>query len=162
MEPIRRALRKNDAKRLRELSKELIYRAVEEYDKHLAELAIVAYTLSKLLSKTHIVSDPRWKQYKKVLLDAVEKEYPPEKIVGILSRIDEEMGNFVRSTIEKARVKLASDAYATGMSVRAASELTGADPSDVADYIGKTKIHDEEEITISLKDRVGALRRLLG
>ena len=133
---------------MRETAKELIYKAVETYDKNLASEAVVAYALSKLVSKIHIVKNPNWPKYKALLLDAVEKELPPERIAGIISTIDEEMGNFVHSLLDKAKVKLASDAYAAGLSLRAAAELTGADPSELTNYVGKTTIHDEEEYRI--------------
>ncbi len=162
MKRIEKALREEDDRKLREAAKELIYRAVETYDKHLASLAVIAYALSKLVSKVHVRRDPRWREYKEALLNALERELPPERIVGMIASLDEEMGNFVRSIVDKARVKMASDAYAAGLSLRAAAELTGADVNDLIDYIGKTTIHDEEDYKISLSDRVNALRRLMG
>jgi len=159
---IETAFRKEDPRALREIAKELIYRAAETYDKHLATLAVVAYAMSKLLSKVHVTKSANWPKYKALLLDALERELPPERIAGIIASIDEEMGNYVHSLLDKARVKMASDLYAAGLSIRSAAELTGAPLSELIDYVGKTTIHDEEDYSISLSDRVNALRRLLG
>ena len=162
MKRIEVALRKEDARALREIAKEYIYRAAETYDRHLASLAVISYALSKLVSKLHIVKSPDWPKYKALLVDALEKEYPPERIAGIIASLDEDLGNYVHSLIDKARVKMASDLYAAGLSLRAASDLTGAPLNELIDYVGKTTIHDEEDYSISMKDRVDALRRLLG
>lgn len=156
------ALKKEDSRRLREEAIELIYRAVEEDNKEKAQQAVVAYALSKLVSKSHIVRSPEWTKYKKLLIEAVEKGFPPERVAGIISNIDEEMGNFVYSLLDKARLKMAAYAYAAGLSIRRAVELTGADLNELVDYIGKTTIHDEEDYKITLTDRVNGLRRLLG
>jgi len=156
------ALKREDSRRLREEAIELIYRAVEEDDREKAQQAVVAYALSKLVSKHHIVGSPQWPSYKKLLLQAVEEGLPPERIAGIIANIDEELGNFVYSLLDKARLKMAAYAYAAGLSIRRAVELTGADFNELVDYIGKTTIHDEEEYKISLTDRVNGLRRLLG
>ena len=161
MKRLEKALRDEDSRALRSIAKELIYRAVETYDKSLANEAVIAYALSKILSKIHIVRSPSWKEYKAVLLDAIEKDLPPERIEGIISSLDEDLGNFVHSILEKARVKMASDAYAAGLSLQASAELTGADLAELVDYVGKTTIHDEDTPTIGIKERVEALRRLM-
>jgi hypothetical protein len=157
-----KAFRDDDARALREVAKEYIYRAVETGDKLLAYLAVIAYALSKLISKIHFRTSPHWPEFRKAILDALERELPPERIAGMIASLDEDMGNYVHSIIDKARVKMASDAYAAGLSLRAAADLTGADVNELIDYVGKTTIHDEEESKISLSDRVNALRRLLG
>ena len=162
MERIGKLLREGNARALRELSKELIYKAVETYDKELASKAVIAYALSKLLSKVHIVNSPQWEKYRSLILDAIERGAGADRIVGIIASVDDEMGNYVHSIVDKAKVKMASHAYAAGLSLRAAAELTGADINELIDYVGKTTIHDEEDVTISMRDRVNALRRLLG
>ncbi len=154
------ALKKEDPRMLREIAKELIIEAAEEYNREKASEAVISYALSKILSKVHIVNDRRWHEYKRALIDAIERDYSPEKITAIISSLDEEMGNFVRSTLDKARLKMAAEAYGMGLSLRASANLTGADIHDLADYIGETKIHDEEEYSIDIRKRVEGLKRL--
>ena len=162
MERIEKLLKDEDSRGLRSLAKEYIYRAVEDNDKELATKAVIAYALSKLLTKLHVVRSPKWKEYKSVILKAIEEGSSPDRIAGIISDVDEDLGNYVHSILDKARVKMASDAYAAGLSLRSAADLTGANINELYDYVGKTTIHDEEESKISMSQRVGALRRLLG
>ena len=55
---------------------------------------------------------------------------------------DKEAGNYIQDVIYKARVKQASRAYALGLSLGKAAELTGVEKSFLLSYIGVTKIHD--------------------
>ena len=60
----------------------------------------------------------------------------------MIIKLDEKEGNYEETVMEKAKIKKASKLYGQGLSLRRASELTGADPVKVIDYIGGSKIHE--------------------
>jgi len=56
---------------------------------------------------------------------------------------------------------MASSAYAFGLSLGSAADLTGADSKELMQYIGATKIHDEEEIELNISQRIKKFSGLL-
>ncbi len=163
-----------DAHRLRDLSKDIMRKAAASYDKNLALLAVISYVLSKFLSKTHFRKSPKWPRYKRALINLLEEaekraregdrrglQETLNRISVEITKIDAAAGNYVMNIMEKGRVKMASEAYALGLSVRRAAELTDAPLNELYDYIGKTRIHDEERETIGIKRRLKVLEAAL-
>ncbi len=67
----------------------------------------------------------------------------------------------MESIFDKGTVKMASTAYALGVSIGKSAELTGADAKEVQMYIGTTKIHDEQTVKKSISKRLTELEELL-
>jgi len=143
------ALGKRDALALRTLSTDAISEAAFEGHRALILLGLVDYSLSKILSKVHY-SDVEEKFYikiKKLLLAA--KAGPKEKtiknlheVADMIIALDTKEGNYEDNVMDKAKIKKAAKLYGQGLSLRRASELTGADPVQVINYIGGSKIHE--------------------
>jgi hypothetical protein len=167
IDAIRNAFEAGDDVYLRRIALQLAREAAVEQSSWKAKLAVIAYALSKLLTKAHFINSPNWPRYRNIILSAlrdVEKgreSEPIERVERIIRKIDADDGHFIRNIIDKARSKMAAEAYTTGISLSLAATLFDADIADLADYVGKTKVHDEHEPKIGIKDRVEALRRLL-
>ncbi|MFH1586761.1 MAG: hypothetical protein ABID38_02815 [Candidatus Diapherotrites archaeon] len=172
---IKDAFSKNRPFELKRLSNELIQGAVVDYDETMAELAIVAYSLNKLNSKEHIVNSKKWADAKKTIIESMDEmanaveaddEGKFSEILKDLSQnvteIDGELGNYVQNVYDKARVKMASNAYAMGLSLGQAAELTKADKKNLQSYIGNTLIHDRIAEKTSIGTRVEKLKKLFG
>ncbi len=164
-----------DVSTLKNLSNEVIKHAVIKTDKRLAEVAILCYALMKISSKIHIIKSSSWKSSKnrialhidktRVSLSDSNKLSFEKEITGLhksVTAVDSQLGHYVMNTIAKARLKMASSAYALGMSLGTASDLTGADKKELMSYIGATTIHDEEHVELSIAKRMKKFRRLLG
>lgn len=143
------ALEQRDALKLRRVSAEAISEAAIEQHRELIMVGLVDYALSKILSKTHYegISD---EFYKKILdyFRAAKEEGEQnllknlEKIEDIVIKLDKSEGRYEEDIMQKARVKKAVKLYYSGLSLKRASELTGANPSEVLNLAGHSKIHE--------------------
>jgi hypothetical protein len=171
---LRLAFQGADVVKLRVLSNSLIEEAALENDRVAAEVALVGYSLHKLSTKAHIVGHSKWQMVKNRVVASLERaaraleknreaefERTVKGIVRDINAIDAELGNFVRSLHEKARVKYAASAYSLGLSLSQAAELTGADKKDVLEYVGETRMSDREEAPPGIRARLKRLREMM-
>jgi hypothetical protein len=160
---------------LRGLSSRLVKEAAIENNFAKAELGIIAYSLHKLGSKSHFVNDPDWPKVKSIIVTNLESaSFAAEnhkndvflsKIKNVISqivKIDSEIGNYAQNIYDKAKVKQASSAYSYGLSVSQAAALTGANKKELQEYIGFTKMVDEETEVKTIVTRVRELKKILG
>ncbi|MFH1588251.1 MAG: hypothetical protein ABIA76_02870 [Candidatus Diapherotrites archaeon] len=171
---IRDAFRKKDAVRLGKITHELIEEAVFASDKMAAQLSLISYALKKLLSKRHITDSDKWPKIQErilinldALIEAIrfgnmkKVKLIIQKIMTQTIELDSRIGNYVVNLIEKAKLKQASTAYALGLSLTSAAELTDADKEELQSYIGGTKIHDEQAGEKKIIERVNQLKKFL-
>ncbi len=169
---IKNAFKDRDSFKLREISNDAMKEAVLSGDKELANIAVLAYSLSKILSKLHFRRREEWKKFaketEKTLYGLVGESKEGnlsgicDTLINLVERIDHGAGNYTRGLVFKARVKLASQAYALGLSLSSAAELTGADKYELTRYVGATKIHDRPFVkTISPADRYKIIKGVL-
>lgn len=160
---------------LKRLGSDLISEAAVKNEVNLAKISVIAYSLYKILSKDHFLKNRKWPSVSESidseLLKAVQSaEKGDEKglnehlshAIHKIELIDEELSNFARNIFEKARIKQASSAYASGLSLAQAASLTGADKKELQKYIGATTIHDEQPVFMGIEQRLQALREALG
>jgi hypothetical protein len=152
---------------LRDLSNRAIESAAFTEDRVLVHISIVAYSLGKLMDKPHLFKTDEWNKFKKHILEDLRRKKDLEivlnEIITDVKGFDEGLGNYTRDVIEKARIKQASRAYALGISLKRASELTGASLSSLMDYIGATKIHDRPFTSSkSVRERYNNVKKILG
>ena len=173
MEQARAAFQNTNAMQLKEISNDATREAVVNNDRVFAKIAVIAYALSKLVSKQHILESASWGKARKAIINSLEgliallrKNMNDEFAASLGSfeaevrKVDESLGNYVRNIIEKAEVKVSSSAYAQGLSLSGAAELTGADKTELQNYIGITKIHDEEETKLFMAERMRKIRKI--
>jgi hypothetical protein len=160
---------------LRGLSNRLVKEASIENNYAKAELGVIAYALHKIETKEHFTQSPKWNSLKKTIVSnldsavfAADKGQEKQfllKIKSIISKIDSidsQLGNYAQSIYDKAKVKQASLAYSYGLSISQSASLTGADKKELQNYIGFTKMIDEEEEPKNISDRINDLRKVLG
>ncbi len=169
---IREAFESKDSFKLRGISEDAIKEAVLNNDKDLANIAILAYSLSKILSKLHFRRRDEWSKFEReagkelaMFVGEVKTGYASQacnRVIELIREIDESAGNYAKNLVEKSRVKMASTAYALGMSLESAARLTDANKYELLRYVGITKVHDRPyTITISPAERYKILRRIL-
>ena len=169
-----RYLAENNALKLKDLSNHLIEQAVTTKDKRVVDMSLIAYGLSKLASKPHLVETKKWSQFKahvlKHLAEEIKKPATKEHLGKILKCVvkdvtdfDKEAGRYMIDIIQKARIKQASRVYAMGVSLSKAAEVTGADERELLRYIGTTKIHDQPYTkTRSVAERYNTVKKAFG
>ena len=170
---LRTAFQIEDTIALKESSQDCLQSAAMLNDQNYASLALIGYSLNKLVSKRHIVIDKKWANIKAKIMRELDlaayslsREKPKafgkslDTIIEIVTEVDNEFGRYAIGIEEKARLKMASAAYGLGLSLSQASELTGAQKEDVQGYIGWTKMHDEEGRTMGIEARLRPLRKM--
>ena len=158
---------------LKETSNIASEQAISSFDKSTAKIATLAYALSKIISKEHVMKNPQWPKVEQKLLLILkecaallrknkQKKFQKklERIETAVKEVDDRLGNYVRNIWDKAKIKIASTAYAQGLSLSQASELAGANKNEVQNYIGITKIHDEEKTSFTIRQRMEEIRKV--
>ena len=161
------AFTKKDLEKLHILENQAIENAVMGDDRLFAEIGISIYGIRKLDSKMHISSKDFWiknsKEILKILnsfiaIDNIEQnKINISKVIQILKDTDNQLGRYVTHVIYDARVKLASSAYAFGLSASQAASLFNCDKEQLMNYLGATKMSDEDKQFKSIKERVHLL-----
>ena len=159
---------------LKRIGNDAISDAVLENSKPMAQVSVISYSLYKMLSKRHFVESPRWKKVSDGIVHSLQNALESvlrgqewrltaslEDAISKIDEIDLELSNYARGIHEKAKVKQASTAYAMGMSLNQAAELTSADRNDLQRYIGVTRIHDEQPITHGIAERLNSFKEVL-
>lgn len=164
-----------DLQKLHAIDEKLLDEAIISNNKLIAEMAVIAYSYRKLISKKHIFYSPNWKKFKeKTIIDlklASELSKKPDlteftkKIKEIQTDIentDKLLGHFIHDIVFNARAKIASSAYAYGLSLSQATNLLSADKDSVMAVIGQTKIPDEDSVIKgkTLKEKVNLLKEM--
>jgi len=152
LEDLKYAFIKGNTNKLKRISNDSLDHAVITGDKKLITVSLISYALYKMLTKHHYRHAKGWQQFSEVVIEHLERciqnpnlieEALGEKLVKDIAKMEEQHGRFLGDLIEKAKVKQASRAYALGLSLSSAIELTGAERFKVYSYVGITKIHED-------------------
>lgn len=167
---IKKLLDSRNYEGLHKLEHKIIELSIINYNKDYSELCVVMFTLRKLISKAHIYDQDDWKKAQLEIdgnLDRAIKEFKDEdhssfnniikNILFIIERADNKLGRYVTHIVDEARIKLASDIYAYGLSASQSAELVSANRSQLMQYIGVTKMPDEDKEFKSIGERVHLL-----
>jgi hypothetical protein len=173
LEKIEQSFAKPEIVELKQISNSALQKAILENNKLLAKIALISYCLYKLLTKEHIVQNKNWNSVKKAISSHIEKallaakqqkteetEKQLDLTIKDVNAIDRDLGFFLTSLFDKARVKLASSAYAHGLSLGRAAELTGTDKKNLLGYIANTVIHEEEKPVMGIAERIKKIKKL--
>lgn len=163
-------LEKNDYESLHLIENKTLEQAIMEFNKDFSEVCVLIYGLRKLISKKHISQTESWQNYKSSIIKelnsslAVYKEEDSSKFnnyikntIEIVKKADQELGRYVSIVIEDGRIKLASTAYAYGLSASQASDLLSISKEQLMSYVGITKMPDEDKPFKSISQRVHLL-----
>lgn len=162
------AVKKDDVFRLKELSNQTIHTASISQDPDNIAVAVIVYTLGKIIERTNYQTQKGWKAFfdnfttcidKSII--ALEKDKLEEfrkQIKCIREGIEILHGNFknhIEAVFRKAQINKASKIYEHGISMEQTANLLGITTWELADYAGKSNIGDvDENITESEKIRI--------
>lgn len=156
IEETKDALKNQDAFKLRKLSDSFTDNAVISQDREIIDLAIITYSLNKILSKAHFQN-----KFDKLIRDVIEKLEKKDlnEIMKDIREFDKKYGHFEGNLIKKARIKIGSRLYSHGLSISRSAALVNVRISDILKYVGGTHVH-ESSLTLSVKDRLNAARKI--
>lgn len=155
LKEVKEAFKKNNSSRLRELSNQTIHAASVSQDDISIAIAVIVYSLSKILERPNYKDYPKWAKFIKKFVhnidqarDSLERnnEKMFRKHIETIERIIEDLtGIFkmhIKDVFTKARINKASRIYEHGISMEKTSKLLGVSLFELAEYAGKTAIPD--------------------
>lgn len=162
------ALEKNDTFNLRGLSNQTINTASLTHDLDNIAVAVIVYSLGKILERVDYRQLPGWnKFYKNLLLyldksieDIENKNYERFRqdfkgIRGSVENLSGKLKKYVKEVLRSAEINKASRIYEHGISMEKTADLLGVSLYELADYAGKTGIPDvPENYTMNTKSRI--------
>ncbi len=164
----RDALERNDSFNIRGLSNQTINTASLTQDPDNIAVAVIVYSLSKIVERLDYRQLPGWKKfYSNVLLyldksikDIEEKRYDKfredfKMIRGSIENLSGKLKKYIKEVFRNAEISKASRIYEHGISMEQTASLLGISQYELADYAGKTGIPDvPENYTRNTKSRI--------
>ena len=166
-----KAVQKQDSLYLRKISNYSLHNASVYQDQNSVAIAVITYALSKIIERPHkkIRDLPYfWKELAKELDEArlfIDEENVYKNIIkdifNKISKIDEKLALYIEEVIDKARITKGSKIYEHGISLARAAEILGVSEWELMNYVGKTRMIDQEpEAGLSVHQRLGLARAL--
>lgn len=160
IEDLFKTFEKNDTLQMKEIAEKSASEALIQNDRLEAKTSIIAYALAKIMEKPRIVKTSVWAE---AFEEIKKKMQSPsnENLDEVLLKIEDlsrNFGRFMIDSVQKARIKTATQMYAHGASIGTAVRLTDAERIELQSYIGQTKIH--QKYTSSVKERIEKLEKL--
>ncbi|MBU1136387.1 MAG: hypothetical protein ABIG37_02550 [Nanoarchaeota archaeon] len=162
------ALSKNDVIKLKNLSNQTIHSASINQDTESITIAVIIYSLSKIIERTDYKEYSGWKKFFKSLIKYLDssiyalKEKNIEKfnielkkIRGEISKLPGSFKKHIKEVFEKASINKASRIYEHGISMEKTSKLLGISMWELAKYAGQTGISDVNlSVTMPIEKRI--------
>lgn len=161
-----------DRQSLRGVTSDLAEEAFVYEDEALLDACLLAYSFSKFFEKPYVTQSAEWKRFARRLDASLEQAMQAFKkddaqggtivlssLVAEVEQLSASLGRFIRTTVEKARIKAATQMYAHGASLGKAASFAKANLKEVASYIGATKLQ-EKYATMSVRERLERAKKL--
>ena len=163
-----------DSNKLKAISDYTIHYAGIFQDSYSVSIAIIIYSLGKIVEKRKIRSEKQWGKFKADVMHNLkearvylnEDNFPKyleelKQLLASIGKIDATFGIYVTEVIEKARIKKGFAVYEHGLSVGRAAEMMGVSPWELMDYLGQTKLVDEMPMfTKPIRERLQTARKI--
>lgn len=163
----------DNSTKLEELSDYSIRSASIYQDSDSLSIAVIIYSLAKMLSRYEAHQLPRWTEIYSNITKEIEKARTDLEadnvkdyrnhikiIIKIISGSDKDIKLYIDKVIEKARIKKGTKLFEHGVSVEKAASLMGISVWEMMDYVGKTEIFDKEAIKTDVRQRLLFAKKL--
>ena len=170
---VRDAFKSKNQRKMRKVNDKIMIATALEFTPEMHQLAVYSYVLSKILSKPRLMSR-RYSDMHHETLEILDKlsaqaEKQDKKaftaslreLKVALQNVERADSRYIKSMIDKGRLKTAAILYAQGISLSAAAEMTGVEKQEIMDYAGKTMMFDRVEEKTPLSKRIKKARKIL-
>ena len=168
LEKTKEAFENQDSSRLYDLSNQTIHSASIQQEKEQILIAVIIYSLSKIISRENYKDSPQWNSFYKTIakflnqsinfLKKDEEENFKQSLIRIRKQVSLLTGDFKKSIQDvflKASINKASKIYEHGISMEKTAKLLGINLWELADYAGQSNTSDMNlTITIPVKKRI--------
>ena len=159
------AIKKGEVFKLRELSDHVIHNATIFQDKYSITLAVTIYSMSKIYRTKKDVDvfilphlEDAINFLSKGKLNLYEAEI--KQIIKDITKKNQKTKYYIEEVLERAQIKKASRMFEHGISMGQVADALGISMWDLMDYVGKTRIVDDFEHHINMKERLKFTRGL--
>lgn len=156
-----------DYVKLKFLSDETILLASFHQDSDTVSLAVIIYSISKLIEREHYLKDKNWESFfidfkKNIndLITALEKnndELFRNEIKAnsvLIERLSGELKDFIGDVFRKAKINKASKMYEQGISMERTANILGISLWELQEYSGTRVSENNLNITLPIKERI--------
>lgn len=164
----RKAIETNNYAEIKNLSDQTINTASLTQDPDNVLVAVIVYSLSKILERPKYKQFPGWRDFYKIVTKSLnssindlekndEKKFRQdfELIRRVIGKLSGKLKDYVQDVFRKAQVNKASKIYEHGISMEQTADLLGITMYELANYAGQTDIAEApENKTLSQKERI--------
>jgi hypothetical protein len=168
LQKAKKAAKNSNIFELKNLSDQTVHTASIEQDQDNVLVAVIVYTLSKLIEKRDLYSDKDYEKYLNYsigmldnFIDSLKKNDPSafQDYMNEMTKRTSTLPDYLRKSIDdvfkKARINKASKIYEHGLSMGKTAELLGISLWDLAEYTGQGGMADAPlSITKDIKSRI--------
>lgn len=163
----KKAVKDEEIIALKDLSNRTIHSASIEQDTTSIAVAIIIYSLSKIIEKAKDRDESSWKSFLLVIskhldraINALEKgnierfEKELEKLRKNISKVSGNIKGIIQDVFRKASINKASRIYEHGISMEKTSKLLGISIWELAEYAGQSVKDVNLTVTLDVKKRM--------
>jgi hypothetical protein len=164
----KKALKTKNYVKIKILSGEMVHNSSIHQDPDVISVAVIVYSLSKLIEREHYKEYANWQDFYRnylkgidILIKCLEKNNIEEfrKEINYVTKLIESLtGNlkpYIADVFRKARINKASGIYEHGISMENTAKILGISIWELAEYAGQTKISDINlSVTMPIVDRL--------
>ena len=149
------AILDGDTVKIKTLSNQTINTASLTHDPDNIAVAIIVYSLSKILEREDYKKLSGWNNFYKTYINVIDKIIPAIKksddknirenlklIRQAINKLSGKLKIYIKDVFRKARINKASKIYEHGISMEKTSKLLGITMYELANYAGQTEISD--------------------
>jgi len=164
----KKALKNNDAVKLKELSNHTIHTSSIAQDPDNVTIAVIVYSLSKIIERKNYRKYSGWSEFYRMSMSLIDSsikaliEGDDKKLRGDLTLMRKAIGKlsgklkvYIQDVFRKASINKASRIYEHGISMEKTASLLGVTMFELAEYAGQTGISDVPlGKTLGVKERI--------
>ncbi|MBU3906735.1 MAG: hypothetical protein KKA64_00620 [Nanoarchaeota archaeon] len=169
LEGTKQAIKEDDVVKIKELSNMTIHTASTTQDPDNIAVAVIVYSLSKIIERKHYRGFNGWGNFYRRYLSSIDntiKSIKKEDKEGVRESLGEvrkainslsgDLRKYVQDVFKKASINKASKIYEHGISLEQTAKILGISVWDLSSYIGqKGEISDIPfGKTLDVKDRI--------
>lgn len=153
--------------KIRELSNQTINTASRTQDPDNIAVAVIIYSIGKILERTDYQKYPGWKKYYQTIkgsIDEIISDLESNKMQPVsdhlknirdsITHLSGNLKSYVQEVFRKASINKASKIYEHGISMETTAKLLGLTVWEVASYAGTKSEQIPESETVTIKSRI--------
>ena len=159
-----KAIKEKNNSKLKELSNQVIHDASIFQDADSISLAVVIYSLSKILERKGVVESSILISLEKLKIDMQQQNKKMafrtlRVLIQKIAREDSSLKMYITEVLDQAKIKKSGKLYELGLSISKSADLLGVSYWELANYVGKTTAGDVKP-RITVRDRFNYTRSL--